>query len=35
MDTEDIFNSLKKLLINDRDTIVDNEDVNYLHELYM
>ena len=34
MDTEDIFNSLKKLLINDRDTIVDNEDINYLHELY-
>jgi hypothetical protein len=34
MDTEDLFNSLKKLLINDRDTIVDNEDINYLHELY-
>lgn len=34
MDTEDIFNRLKKVLINDSDTIVDNEDINYLHELY-
>jgi hypothetical protein len=34
MANTDVFNNLKKNLQNDHDIIKDNEDINYLHELY-
>jgi len=32
--TNDIFNNLKKVLLQDQDNVNDNEDINFLHELY-
>ena len=34
MANNDVFNNLKKKLQDDHETIKENEDINYLHELY-
>ena len=34
MSTNDIFNSLKKLILQDQINISENEDITFLHELY-